>query len=50
MEDMKEELIDLEVDGLIDDYELLQRTKEEKQRKGGTVAVSVSIGSIVIIL
>ena len=35
MEEMEEELIDLEMDELIDDYELLQRTKEEKQIKGG---------------
>ena len=30
LEEMKEELIDLEVDWLIDDYELFQRTKEKK--------------------
>jgi hypothetical protein len=35
-EEMKEELIDSEMDGLINDYELLQRTKEEKQRGGVT--------------
>ena len=35
LEEMEEELKDVEVDWLIDDYELLQRTKEEKQRKKG---------------
>jgi hypothetical protein len=30
LEEMEEELNDLEVDWLIDDYELFQRTKEKK--------------------
>ena len=34
MEDMKEELIDLEVDGLIDDYEFVYRDKRRKTEKG----------------
>ena len=37
LDEMKEELHDLEVNWLINDYGLLQRTEEEKQReKGGT--------------
>ena len=38
LEGMKEELHDLEVNWLINDYGLLQRTEEEKQRnKRGNV-------------
>ena len=37
LDEMKEELHDLEVNWLINDYGLLQRTEEEKQRKGGNV-------------
>ena len=45
LEEMEEKLNDLEVNWLINDYGLLQRTEEEKQRKrGGRVDVSVGRG------
>ncbi|KAK9941284.1 hypothetical protein M0R45_017896 [Rubus argutus] len=46
LEGMKEELHDLEVNWLINDYGLLQRTEEEKQRnkRGNVLMFSVAEG------